>query len=180
MPYAHKYANAVTEYGPIGAVQRFLPGNIVSTSAKGGLALATRDYRAMMELLIDAEMKMFEGIDTPVVFLQNVVTDLLLGLGLYDYFSAFAAYVKDRYNAEPGFITMNMPHALAAFEACGIENPIVCASINKIGFRMSGGRDLYEKALAEHSFRPVAMQVLAAGAVPPGEALEYVCSQRKI
>ena len=180
MPYAHKYANAVTEYGPIGAVKRFLPGNIVSTSAKGGVALATRDYRAMMELLIDAEMKMFDGISTPVVFLQNVVTDLLLGLGLYDYFSAFAEYVKDRYNAEAGFITMNMPQVLVALKSCGVENPIVCASINKIGFRMSGGRELYEKTLAEHSFRPVAMQVLAAGAVPPAEALKYVCSQQKI
>jgi hypothetical protein len=180
MPYAHKYANAVTEYGPIGAVKRFVPGSIITTSAKGGVALAKRDFRAMMELLVDAEMKMFHGIDTEVIFLQNVVTDLLLGLGLYDYFAAFAEYVRSRYEAEPGFITMNMPQLLVALESCGIENPIVCASINKIGFRMSGGRELYERTLAERSFRPVAMQVLAAGAVPPAEALEYVCSQKQI
>ena len=34
-----------------------------------------------MQLLIDAEMKMFHGLSTPVIFLQNVVTDLLLGVG---------------------------------------------------------------------------------------------------
>ena len=180
MPYAHKYANAVTEYGAIDALKRFMPGSIIATSTKGGMALVKRDFQAMMQLLIDAEMKMFEGIDTGVVFLQNVVTDLLLGLGLHSYFLAFSEYVQSKYNAEPGFITMNMPQLLDALESCGIKNPIICASINKIGFRMSGGRELYEKTLAERKFRPIAMQVLAAGAIHPAEAMEYVCSQPDI
>ena len=33
----------------------------------------------------------------------------------------------------------------------------------------------YEKALNEKEFRPIAMQVLAAGALKPSEAIEYVC-----
>ena len=49
----------------------------------------------------------------------------------------------------------------------GIENPIICSSINKIGFRMSGGKEIYEKYLKEKEFRPIAMQVLAAGALRP-------------
>ena len=28
MPYAHKYANAVTDFGIIGALKQYLPGNI--------------------------------------------------------------------------------------------------------------------------------------------------------
>ena len=28
MPYAHKYANAVTEYGPLGALKRFIPEGV--------------------------------------------------------------------------------------------------------------------------------------------------------
>ncbi len=43
-----------------------------------------------MELLIDAEMKMFKGINTPVIFLQNVITDLLLGLGMVEVFERFS------------------------------------------------------------------------------------------
>ena len=34
----------------------------------------------IVTLLIDAEMKMFDGLPTPVIWLQNVVTDLLLGI----------------------------------------------------------------------------------------------------
>lgn len=121
-------------------------------------------------------MKMFKGINTPVIFLQNVITDLLLGLRMTDFLVAFHKYVKKKYNAEAGFITMNMPMLLNVLEKAGIENPIICSSINKVGFRMSGGKELYEETLKTRKFRAIAMQVLAAGAVPPKEALEYVCS----
>ena len=181
MPYAHKYANAVTEHGMIEALKRLLPAEgALSALVRGGVSVATRDVEGMARLLIDAEMKMFSGLRTPVIFLQNVVTDLLLGMGIKDAFRIFSDHVRDRYNAEPGFITMNMPRLLDVLEEVGIENPIVCANINKLGFRMCGGIDLYEKTLASRKFRPVAMSVLASGAIEPREAIEYVCSQKKI
>jgi len=174
MPYAHKYANAVTELGILGMMKEYIPGNIFGTIAKGGLAFARKDFTAMMELLVDAEMKMFKGIPTPVIFLQNVVTDLILGLGMNSFFVDFNSYVKQKYNAEAGFITMNLPKLLEVLNGVGIQRPIICASINKIGFRMSGGIALYEKVLAEQNCRCIAMQVLAAGAIRPAEAFEYV------
>jgi hypothetical protein len=181
MPYAHKYANAVTEHGMLEALKRFLPAEgALSALVRGGLSVATRDVEGMARLLIDAEMKMFSGLRTPVIFLQNVVTDLLLGMGIKEAFRIFADHVRDRYNAEPGFITMNMPRLLDVLDEIGIENPIVCANINKLGFRMCGGIDLYEKMIASRKFRPVAMSVLASGAIDPREAIEYVCSQKKI
>lgn len=174
MPYAHKYANAVTELGIAGSIKQFVPGNIFSTFAKGGMAFLSKDFIKLMELLIDAEMKMFKGLKTPVIFLQNVVVDMLLGLKMYDIFREFHRYITTRYNAEPGYITMNMPALVDALESVGVQNPIVCASINKIGFRMSGGKEVYEKCLEEKQFRPIAMQVLAAGALRPKEAIEYI------
>lgn len=176
MPYAHKYANAVTELGVMGTIKQYVPGNLVSAFARGGLAFVKKDFIKMMELLIDAELKMFKGISTPVIFLQNVITDMLLGLGMTDILVGFDTYVREKYNAEAGFITMNLPFLLTTLESRGIKNPIVCASINKIGFRMSGGIPLYEKVIAEKRCRLIAMQVFAAGAIPPKEALEYVCS----
>lgn len=180
MPYAHKYANAVTELGILGALKEYLPGNIFGTLAKGGLAFATKDYIAMMELLIDAEMKMFKGIDTPVIFIQNVITDMILGLGMKDMLRAYHDYIIKKYNAEPGYITMNLPYLLNTLESVGIKNPIICSSINKIGFRMSGGINLYEKTIAERNLRVIAMQVLAAGAIRPEQAFEYVSKQKNI
>ena len=175
MPYAHKYANAVTELGIAGTLKQYVPGNFFGSLFKGGMAYLSKDYESIMELMIDAEMKMFKGINTPVIFLQNVITDLLLGLRAYDVLIAFHAYIKKKHNAEAGFITMNMPKLVEVLEKGGVENPIVCASINKVGFRMSGGKDIYEETLKTKKFRAVAMQVLGGGAINPKEALEYVC-----
>jgi hypothetical protein len=181
MPYAHKYANAVTEHGMIEALRRFLPAEgAFFALVRGGVSVATRDVDGMARLLIDAEMKMFSGLRTPVIFLQNVVTDLLLGMGVKDAFRIFADHVRERYDAEPGFITMNLPRLLDVLEEVGIADPIVCANINKLGFRMCGGIDLYEKVIASRKFRPIAMSVLASGAIRPHEAIEYVCRQKNI
>ena len=181
MPYAHKYANAVTDHGMLEALRQFLPTDgKIAALFRGGVALANKDIESIMQLLIDAEMKMFHGLQTPVIFLQNVVTDLLLGLKMDGAFRMFCDHVRARYGAEPGFITMNLPRLLDVLESQGIENPIVCANINKIGFRMSGGKDIYEKAIAERVFRPIAMSVLASGAISPREAIAYVCDQPRI
>jgi hypothetical protein len=181
MPYAHKYANAATEDGMLGALKRFMPqGGIFSTAIRGGMSLATKDIEGITTILIDAEMKMFRGLRTPVIFLQNVVADLLLGLGMKEAFLIFANHIRSKYRAEPGFITMNLPMMLDVLDELGIDNPIVCSSINKLGFRMCGGIEAYERALRDRRFRAVAMSVFASGAIAPKEAIEWVCAQPNI
>lgn len=181
MPYAHKYANAVTEHGILGTLKRFLPNEgLLDAAMRGGMSLAKKDIEGITTLLVDAEMKMFQGLNTPVIFLQNVIVDLLLGLGFKDAFRIFANHVRTRYNAEPGFITMNMPMLLDVLDEVGVENPVVCSNINKIGFRMCGGFPAYEKALRERKFRAIAMSVFASGAIPAREAIEWVCQQPNI
>ena len=181
MPYAHKYANAVTEYGMIEALRRFLPQeDLIAALLKGSLSIATKDVEGIIRLLIDAEMKMFKDLKTPVILLQNVVTDLILGIGINDAFRIFADHTRERYGAEPGFITMNMPRLLDVLEKIGLQNPIICSNINKIGFRMCGGLELYERVLATRRFRPIAMSIFGSGALPPREAIEYVCRLKGI
>lgn len=181
MPYAHKYANAMTENGPMGALKRFLPDEgLLDAAMRGTRSLARKDVDGLVTLLIDSEMKMFAGLRTPVVFLQNVVVDLLLGMGFHDAFRIFADHVSERYGAEPGFITMNTPMLLPVLDRLGIDNPIVCSNINKVGFRMSGGMAAYRRTLEEHRFRAIAMSVFASGAIPAREAIEWVCEQPNI
>jgi hypothetical protein len=178
MPYAHKYANAMADDGMLGAIKRFLPdGGLLDAAMRGGMSLARKDVEGIATLLIDAEMKMFRGLKTPVIFLQNVLVDFLLGLGFKDAFRIFSDHVRAKYDAEPGFITMNLPKLLDVLEEVGIDNPIVCSNINKIGFRMCGGIEAYERAMRERRFRPIAMSVFASGAIPASEALEWVCRQ---
>lgn len=178
MPYAHKYANAVTELGYFDAVRKFLPREgLVDTVLRGSKAVLTKDIEGLMTLLVDAEMTMFEGLHTPVIFLQNVVTDLIQGLGFVDAFGVFAAHCRERYGAEAGFITMNLPRLLPMLRAAGLENPIVCANVNKLAFRMSGGIDGYRAATGQVPARVIAMSVLASGGIAPREAIAWVVNE---
>jgi len=176
MPYAHKYANSVGEVGMIETLRRFAPSSIVETLFTGAISAMTQDMDKLACMLVDAEMKRFAGLKTPVVFLQNVVTDLLLGLKLHKMLAVFARHVEEKYGAEAGFITMNLPMLVDALETVGVKNPIVCANINKIGFRMSGGIDAYRDLIGSGRCRAIAMSVFASGAIPPQEAIDWVCN----
>jgi len=150
MPYAHKYANSVGQVGALETIRRFAVDGVVSTMVRGTVGAITRDIHQLMRLL------------------------------LHRVFAEFQAHVRRRYGAEAGFITMNLPALLDALDDAGVENPIVCSNVNKIAFRMSGGTARYELALRERRFRPIAMSVLASGAIPPATALEYVCALPRI
>lgn len=176
MPYAHKYANAVTDDGILGAIRKFLPSEgLLDAAVRGTKSLAARDVEGVATLLIDAELKMFDGLDTPVIWMQNVVVDLLLGLGFDEALRIFHDHVRARHGAEPGYITMNLPLLLSALDRVGVENPLVCSTINAIGFRMPGGIEAYRDTLERRPFRAVAMSVFASGAISPREAIEFVC-----
>lgn len=175
MPYAHKYANAVTDHGMVGALLHFMPDDgLIKTAFKGATSLAGKDINGMLRILIDAEMKMFRGLNTPVIFMQNVIVDLILGMGMVDVLKVFHDHIHEKYNAEPGFITMNMPALYKALTAAGIENPIICSNINKIGFRTCGGLGAYEETLRTGKLRAIAMSIFASGAIPPREAIEWL------
>ena len=177
MPYAHKYANSVGEVGILETLKRFAPGGLVETLLKGAMSVVTKDTEKLMQMLVDAEMKRFAGTKTPIIFIQNVVTDLMLGLHMEKMLVLFDQYVREKYKAEAGFITMNMPLLVDRLEKAGLKNPIVCANVNKIGFRMSGGVDAYRELIRSGRCRPIAMSVLASGAIPPREAIEWVCGR---
>lgn len=174
LPYAHKYANEVTENGIFGTVNKYLKGNIIKSISKGSMAIIKKDFYKIMEILIDSELSMFKSVKKDTIFLQNVITDLLLGLGMDDFFVEFEKYINKNYNVNAGFITMNMPLLFDKLESKGIKNPIICTSFNKANFRMSGGLSLYEKYASEKEMRLIAMQVLAAGYLSPKDAFEYI------
>lgn len=175
MPYAHKYANAVTDHGMLGAIRHLMPNDgLFATALAGTKALASKEMDGIARAMIDMEMKMFTGAKTPVVFIQNVFADLLIGVGFHRAFRIFHDHIQEKYGAEPAYITMNMPLLLDILEKQGIERPIICSNINKIGFRMSGGYDAYLDALKSGRVRAVAMSVYASGAIPADEAIHWI------
>ena len=185
LPYAHKYAHLVNEKGIIGAIKEVVvsnstAGQIASMMARGGTVVLRQDPTEIMKLLVDAEMKMFRGLSVKVIFLQNIVTDLLLGLGWTDVFSDYVTYIEHKYKVRAGFMTLNMPRLVDFLLGCGIKDPVVCSAINKIGFQMNPDIASYEEALQTKPFQALAMSIMAAGSVLPREAIEYVASLTNI
>lgn len=186
IPYPHKYANLVAEKGIFPAINEVLfkdnsARKVMGMITKGSAAVVTKDAVKLMQLLIDVEMKMFKGLDVKVVFLQNIITDLILGYGLKDIFSEYCEYIRKKYDALPGLITQNMPYLKQKFEEWGITKVVICASYNKIGYLMSPDVESYEKAAQQNNpedYQLMAMSTLASGAVPAREAYDFINRQR--
>jgi len=182
IPYPHKYANLVAEKGITGSIIEVLvKGNpksaILGILVKGGTGLISFDAYKMMEILIDAEMKIFKGLNIKVIFLQNVITDLLLGFNLGELFERYCIYIREKYKATPGFITQNMPFLVKSLKEWGIKEVAICTSINKIGYLMFPDIESYIKTCENNNpdeYQIMAMSTLASGAISPKEAYEFL------
>lgn len=187
IPYPYKYANLIAEKGIFPAVNEILfsgntAGGVLNMIVKGGTAVIKKDAIKMMKMLIDTEMRIFKGLDIKVVFLQNIITDLMLGYGVKEVFEEYCDHIRKEYKAIPGFITQNLPYLKIKCKEWGIKEIALCSSINKIGYLMSPNREAYENVLKENNaseYQILAMSTLASGAIPAKEAYEYI-NQLKI
>ena len=184
IPYAYKYANMVNELGIFPAINEVLfkgntAGGVLGIIGKGASFVFTRDAMKMMEMLIDVEYKMFRGLNVKVFFLQNIVTDLLLGYGIKEVFEHFAEYIRKKYNVTPGFVTLNMPLLKSKLEEWGIEDVVICSSINAAGFNMHPSKEEYERVIAANDpskYQLMAMNVLASGSITVQQSFDYINS----
>ena len=124
---------------------------------------------------------MFAGLSTPVIFLQNVVVDLLLGLDFVEAFRIFADHVQGPLRRRARL--HHHEHAAAA----GRPGPARHREPDRLLQHQQGRlpderrhRGAISEMLAERQFRAIAMSVFASGAIPPREAIEWVCEQPNI
>lgn len=182
IPYPYKYANLVAEKGIFPAINEVLFSNntvagALSMIAKGSMAVLGKDTIKMMQMLIDAEVKIFKGLNIKVLFLQNIITDLILGYDMKEVFEAYCEYIRKKYKVLPGLITQNMPYLKQKLEEWGIEEVVICSSINKIGYLMSPSVQAYTEAIADNDpnkYQLMAMSTLASGAIKAADAYEFI------
>lgn len=186
IPYPHKYANMVAEKGILSTINEVIfKGNttldVFRMFSKGATAALTKDVIKMMQMLIDAELKMFKGLNVRVIFLQNVITDLLLGFGVKEIFYEYCEYIRNKYNTIPGFITLNLPYLYNSLNEWGINEVAICTSYNKKGFTMSPNVESYIETTNTNnpsSYQIMAMSTLASGAIPVQEAYDFINNQK--
>jgi hypothetical protein len=182
IPYPYKYANMVNEKGIFPAVSDVLfkgnsAGGVLGMIGKGTAAVFTRDAMRMMEMLIDVEYKMFRGLDVKCLFLQNVITDLILGYNIKEVFEHYCEYIRKKYKVLPGLITLNMPYLKGKLEEWGIDGVVICSSINAAGFNMHPSKEEYERVIAENDpskYQLMAMNVLASGSITVRQSFDYI------
>ena len=184
IPYAYKYANMVNELGIFPALnEAIFKGNsakgVLGMMAKGVTLAVTKDAMKLMEMLIDVEYKMFRDLNVKVFFLQNIITDLMLGYNVKAIFEHYAEYVRKKYKVTPGFVTLNMPYLKSKLEEWGIEDVVICSSINAAGFNMHPSKEEYEKVIAANDpskYQLMAMNVLASGSITVQQSFDYINS----
>jgi hypothetical protein len=155
--------------------------DIINRIGKGSNALLAKDAIKIMEILIDIEMRLFKGLNIRAIFLQNVITDLMLGFEVRPLFESYCNYIRRKYKVIPGFITQNMPRLKRTLENWGINEVVICTSFNKLGYLMSPDVNTYVRAVLENNeskYQIMAMSTLASGAIPVTEAYSFINSQK--
>lgn len=175
LPYAHKYANTLTEGGVKAVFSTHLQGLSKLHVAKGLGRMALGDFPALMQLLLEVELLMMRGLAVKGVFLQNVIFDLIAGLRAPKMLERFDRHVVERFKATPGYITMNHPMAQTVLcDEIGLSKPWICANFNHAGFRMNPSPLEVQASFANGRSRNMAMSVLASGALGAADSLQFV------
>lgn len=185
IPYPRKYANLISEKGIVPTINEILLKDnsfkgALGMISKGGVAVLGKDAIKLMQMLIDVEMKMFKGLNVKVIFLQNIITDLLLGYGIKEIFYEYCNYIRNKYDVLPGLITQNMPYLISKLEEWGIEEIVICSTFNKLGYLMSPDVNSYISTTNNNDpskYKLMAMCTLASGAIPPTDAYNFINQQ---
>ena len=176
IPYAHKYANIVNEEGMMSLLSHVMRNTSMISNLKSGIRLVTsRNLKNLVPLAVDLEVpkQLPKGSH---VYLQNIITDLVIGLGRFDLLKEFIESVK-RNGYKPGIVTLNPIKLQKALESQGVDmqDLIICFNVNDVGFNVFPNKEEVEKfAKAKHPFKKMGMSVFASGAGNIPKSIEYL------
>lgn len=171
IPYAHTYADLLAKRGIFGAFESLVTGSkfmFAWSSLKTALG-SSPDY--FVNLIIDSEIKALPSKKIEAVVLNNVMTDLMLGLNFDEFLISFDRCCRKR-GVEPGFITMNLPVLADRLARLDLQ-PLVFANLNPPGLRMAPNQQAVEAVILERRFKLVAMSPFASGLASIEEAISY-------
>jgi hypothetical protein len=178
IPYAQEYVTRMTEKGMMGAVASILEPATVQDKMRilirGGIGMLKKDLYELLKIFIDVELLKLAQVNTNVIFLHDVLTDLALSLRMKDLFEMFVEHIADKHHVQAGLVTKNFPMLVRQLNEWNMSIPPIMTSFNKVGFQMNPSRDECEKCLREYDVDVIAMSTLAAGYINPIEAYEYL------
>ena len=178
VPYPHKFASMVNEGGML-----MLLNYIITKSSFKSLFLHfpqflfTGNIKYTLPLILDLEIpkNLKKG---SYVYLQNIVTDLLIGMKRYDLFETYCTSIM-KMGYKPGFITLNpvlLDQVLSKFDIKLQETIIVCFNINNSGFNVFPNlKDVESLLYKKSSYKKMGMSIFSSGGVKNLEdSLDYI------
>lgn len=184
VPYVHGYIQRMNENGIknllFDVVRQTKIVGAGSMALKGIVNILKRDYVSLSSSLLNLEMSSFADAKIKALLLHNVITDLLLSLGVSSAFSEYVDYVKNDLGVQPGFTTLNFPLLQNSFKDWGITPDLIMTPINPKGFDMNPSRDCVEQTIKDFSGKIIAMNVLGGGAFPVKDAHIYLDNFKNI
>ena len=180
VPYIIKYVSMVTEMGIFDTMKNVIMSqqgqDRIPFLAKSCLNAVTLSHMGIFERLIDVEVAPFHGLNVKAIFLHNALCDLILGYQMDDVLKGFDSYIRKKYKAIPGYGTLNLPAFTDYLDEVGVQDSLVMAGFNKMGFLMNPSREACESVIKNSRHTVLAMATLASGRLKPDEAYQYLGS----
>ena len=178
IPYPHKYANMVNETGMLSLLKYCFKESSISKNIIGGSKLlSTRNLKHIIPLALNLEVpkNLKKG---SYVYMQNIITDLLLGMGRGDILIEYIKTVV-KMGYKPGIITLNpiMFDYLLKKELNSIwlKDLIVCFNINKEGFNVFPSLQKVEELVrSKPKYKLMGMSIFASGAANIPSSIDYI------
>ena len=178
IPYPHKYASMVNENGMMSLFGHVIKNTSFIKNLIGGIKLvATQNLKSITPLALNLEVpkNLKKG---SYIYMQNIITDLLMGMGRGDILIEFIKSVS-KMGYKPGVITLNpiMFDKLLKNEqdADWLEDLVVCFNINKEGFNVFPSLDAVECFIESRpKYKLMGMSVFASGAANIPASINYI------
>ena len=178
IPYPHKYASMVNENGMMSLFGHIIKNTSFIKNLIGGIKLvATQNLKSITPLALNLEVpkNLKKG---SYIYMQNIITDLLMGMGRGDILIEFIKSVS-KMGYKPGIITLNpiMFDKLLKNEqdANWLEDLVVCFNINKEGFNVFPSLDAVESFIESRpKYKLMGMSVFASGAANIPASINYI------
>jgi hypothetical protein len=186
-PAAYGYVRLIAPMGVGGLAKSFIKQVIISGNLKAvtmGLKGATfSDPVALLKSFLSYEISRIKSssgkhMALESMMLHEIVTDMALALSLEWLFNSYIGFMKEL-EITPGFETRNFTYLISKLRKWSVDlnDVVIAAPFNKIGFQMTPSRIACERALKLLP-KPnvIAISILAAGYLKLEEAIEYVKS----
>lgn len=180
IPYPHKYASMVNENGMMSLFSYLIKNTSIVRNVIGGVKLvATQNLKSITPLALNLEVpkSLRKG---SYIYMQNIITDMLMGMGRGDILIEFIKSVV-RLGYKPGIITLNpimFDKLLKKYEVTGLLNDlIVCFNINKEGFNVFPSLKEVENFIqSKPKYKLMGMSIFASGAAKIPKSIDYIRS----